>query len=118
MASINIQLMLVTLMIVPISIFTSILYFRYVKHKFEEIEVVEATMTTNIQENVNGVRVVKAFNAELDEIKSLMIPIIILKESRKLNNMMSLYWGLSDFTTLLQYAITFGFAINLAKVDK
>ncbi|MDD2259293.1 MAG: ABC transporter ATP-binding protein [Bacilli bacterium] len=116
MASINIQLMLVTLMIVPISIFTSILYFRYVKHKFEEIEVVEATMTTNIQENVNGVRVVKAFNAELDEIKKFDDSNNnFKKESRKLNNMMSLYWGLSDFTTLLQYAITFGFAINLAK---
>lgn len=116
MASINTQLMLVTLMIVPISIFTSILYFRYVKHKFEEIEVVEATMTTNIQENINGVRVVKAFNAELDEIEKFDESNNNYKnETRKLNNMMSLYWGLSDFTTILQYAITFGFAINLAK---
>lgn len=116
MASINKQLMLVTLMIVPISIFTSILYFRYVKHKFEEIEIVEATMTTNIQENVNGVRVVKAFNAELDEIEKFDNSNNNYKnETRKLNNMMSLYWGLSDFTTILQYAVTFGFAINLAK---
>ncbi len=116
MSSINIQLMLVTLMIVPISILTSILYFRYVKKKFEEIEIVEATMTTNIQENINGVRVVKAFNAELDEIEKFdESNNNYKKETRKLNNMMSLYWGLSDFTTMVQYAVTFGFAISLAK---
>ena len=45
----------------------SIIYFRYTR-KFEEIEEVEASMTTVLQENINGVRVVKAFMNEKYEI--------------------------------------------------
>ena len=72
MSQINVDLMLVTLAIVPISTTASIIYFRYVKRKFEQIEGVEAKMTTALQENVNGVRVVKAFaneNFEIDKFR-------------------------------------------------
>ncbi len=116
MGKINVQLMLVTLGVVPISMTASIIYFHYVKKKFEQIEEVEAKMTTALQENVNGVRVVKAFANETFEIakfrkqnKNFMI------ESQKLNTAIARYWGASDFVTMIQYAVTMAVAIHFAK---
>lgn len=113
---INKTIMFVTLCIVPISITASIFYFRYVKRKFEEIEEVEADMTTCLQENVNGVRVVKAFAREKYEIDKFSKKDKKYRdESKKLNDAMGLYWGSSDFLTMMQYTLTIGVCIYLAK---
>jgi len=116
MSQINLDLMLVTLAIVPISTTASIIYFRYVKRKFEQIEGVEAKMTTALQENVNGVRVVKAFaneNFEIDKFRRQNRD--YSKESQKLNVAIAWYWGASDFMTTMQYAVTVGVAVILAQ---
>ncbi|HBP26154.1 MAG TPA: ABC transporter ATP-binding protein [Acholeplasmatales bacterium] len=116
MGQINVDLMLVTLAIVPISTTASIIYFRYVKRKFEQIEGVEAKMTTALQENVNGVRVVKAFaneNFEIDKFRRQNRD--YSKESQKLNIAIAWYWGASDFMTTMQYAVTVGVAVILAQ---
>ncbi|HKM30451.1 MAG TPA: ABC transporter ATP-binding protein [Bacilli bacterium] len=113
---INRTIMLVTLGVVPISLVSSVIYFRYVRKKFEEIEVVEANMTTVLQENINGVRVVKAFAREKHEITKFNEKNAVYRdESRKLNNAMGFYWGASDFITMLQYAATIGVCVYLAK---
>lgn len=116
MALINVQLMLVTLCVIPITITASIFYFKYVSKKFDEIEQVEAKMTTTLQENVNGVRVVKAFAMEKEEIaKFNNINDDFKEQSRKLNNAMAVYWGSSDFITFLQYVVTMGVSVIFAK---
>ncbi len=110
------KIMFVTLIVVPISLIASIIYFRYVEKKFEEIEEVEAKMTIALQENINGVRVVKAFNNEKYEINKFDKRNDQFRSmNEKLNNAMGLYWGLSDGTTMLQYALTISVAIFLAK---
>src|SRR5690606_26463072 len=50
MGLMNVRIMLVTLCVAPISITMSIVYFKYIKKKFEFIEEVEANMTTALQE--------------------------------------------------------------------
>jgi ATP-binding cassette subfamily B protein len=116
MGRISVPLMLVTLGVVPISLAASIIYFRYVKKKFEEIEEVEAKMTTALQENVNGVRVVKAFANEVFEIKKFRKQNRdFMNESQKLNTAIARYWGASDFMTMIQYTVTMGVAISLAQ---
>ena len=110
------KIMLVTLIVVPISIVSSIIYFRYITKNFEELEEIEASMTTTLQENINGVRVVKAFDNEAYEIKKFDVRNNnYRKKSEKLNGAMGLYWGLGDFLTMLQYALTTTIAIFLAK---
>ena len=112
----NPNLMFVTVCVVPLNLIASIIYFRYVKRKFEQIEEVEAKMTSVLQENVNGVRVVKAFNNEKFEIgKFEKQNQAFMNENRKLNHAMALFWGSSDFITLTQYAVTIGYAIYLAR---
>lgn len=116
LASINVYLMLSTMALAPISIISSIWYFKYVTKRFEMIEEVESKMTTSIQENVNGIRVVKAFNTEIDEITKFdQFSTKYREESRRLNNMSSIYWGLSDFSAFASYTITLAVAISLSQ---
>ena len=110
------KIMFVTLIVIPISLVASIVYYRYVKNKFEEIEDVESKMTTALQENINGVRVVKAFNNERYEIDKFNKRNDEYRvKTEKLNGAMGLYWGISDFMTMLQYTLTTAVAIYLAQ---
>ena len=116
MASINVGIMLITLCVVPINLIMSSIYFKYVSRKFEEIENVEANMTTCIEENVNGARVVKAFAREKEEIDKFDKKNTNYKtEVEYLNRAMAWFWGLSDGITIMQYAVTIGYCIFLAE---
>lgn len=116
MASINVGIMLITLCVVPINLIMSSIYFKYVSRKFEEIEKVEANMTTCIEENVNGARVVKAFAREKEEIDKFDKKNTNYKtEVEYLNRAMAWFWGLSDGITIMQYAVTIGYCIFLAE---
>lgn len=107
MSVIDVRIMLVTLIILPVSLISSLIYFKYVTKQFEIVEENESNLTSVIQENVNGVRVVKAFNAERDEIERFDIENEKVKKSNdKLNNGMAIFWGSSDLVTFLQYALT------------
>lgn len=115
MASINIGIMLITMICFPISLIASIIFFKYVSKKFEEIEEYEAEMTSILEGSVNGVRVVKAFSCENYEIERFNAKSKKLsEENQKLNKKMGMYWGFSDGFTSLQYAITLGYCIYLA----
>ena len=115
MGLMNVKIMLITLCVAPISITMSIVYFKYIKKKFEFIEEVEAQMTTALQENINGVRVVKAFAKERFEIEKFDKKNDQFRnESRKLTNAIGYYWGISDLLTMLQYTLTVGVAILLS----
>ena len=115
MASINKTLMLVSLLIIPISFTMSILYCVYVQKKYTIIEEEEAKLLTIIQENLAGVRVVKAFANERFENEKFE------KQSRKyaelnlsLNKRSALFWGFNDFLSMAQYLLVTIISITLA----
>ncbi len=113
---ISLTLMWVSLIIVPITAVSSVIYFRYCNKKFDEIEKVESDMTTIIQENVNGARVVRAFSNEKYEFEKMdEANKLYTKKNEKFNTVMAMFWGTSDFTVFLQYALTIFTGIMLAK---
>ncbi len=113
---ISLTLMWVSLIIVPITAISSVLYFRYCNKKFNEIEEVESNMTTIIQENVNGARVVRAFSNEKYEFEKMdEANKLYTKKNARFNNVMAAFWGMSDMTVFLQYALTIFTGIMLAK---
>ena len=115
--SIDYRIMLVPLIVLPVTITISIIYFKYTKNKFEEIEVVEASMTSVLQENINAVRVVKAFANEPYEIMKFQEESKkFKKENKKLNGMSALYWGSTDFIATIQYVIIIAIAIMIVEV--
>lgn len=116
MAVISVPIMLVTLCVTPISFVSCLLYFKYISKKFSEVEELESDMTTALQENINGVRVVKAFAREKEELEKFDKKSRRFKEeSFKINNAMGLFWGYSDGITSLQYGVTIVVCIILAK---
>lgn len=116
MASININIMLVSLAGIPITVIMSIVFFKIIEKKFEEIEEYESDMTSCLEESVNGVRVVKAFAKEKYEIDKFdKKNDVFAMESYKLTKRMAIYWGFSDGFVALQYAATLGYCIYLAK---
>lgn len=119
MSRISIELTLVTLVISPVMLVVSIIFFKHVKKIFTNIEEREAEMTTKIQENINGVRVVKAFNQEISEIEEFDEKNKAFRDtSYKLGKSSALYWGATDFLAMLQYGVTMIVAIFLAKSNQ
>ncbi|MDE6661661.1 MAG: ABC transporter ATP-binding protein/permease [Anaeroplasmataceae bacterium] len=111
-------LMWVSMVSMPITAASSIIYFRYCNKAFQRIEESESKMTTIIQENVNSARVVRAFaNEEFEFEKMDEANKNYTKKNGELNTVMAAFWGGSDFLVFLQYALTMSVSIFLAKDD-
>ena len=116
MALISWQMMLVGVVVIPLTITASILYFRYITKLIDNVEKIESKMTTDIQEDINGIRVVKAFANEKYEIDKMdKDNKAYCKADYKINKVMSLYWAVSDTITLLQYFLAIFVGIMLTK---
>ncbi|MDE6655439.1 MAG: ABC transporter ATP-binding protein/permease [Anaeroplasmataceae bacterium] len=109
-------LMWVSMVSMPITAISSIVYFRYCNKAFQRIEESESKMTTIIQENVNSARVVRAFANEKYEFEKMdEANQIYTKKNSKFNTVMAAFWGCSDFLVFLQYALTMSVGIFLAR---
>ena len=116
MATIDLRIMLVTLICLPVTVGAGMIFFKIVNKKFEIVEEYESEMTSVLQDGVNGVRVVKAFAREKYEIDKFSQKSKKFRdENYSLSKIMALYWGFSDGFVSLQYAATIGFCIYLAK---
>jgi ATP-binding cassette subfamily B protein len=59
--SLNAQLALVSVVIIPFIVIMSYFFFKRISNAYEAYQEQEATLSTTLQENLSGVRVVKAF---------------------------------------------------------
>lgn len=113
---INVTIMLVSLITIPITAISSIIFFNVFHKLFDKQEISESKMTTIIQENINGARIVRAFSNEKYEFEKMdEAAIEYFNTQKKPNTISAIYWGFSDFITFLQYAITIITGIVLAK---
>lgn len=103
MAFLSLKLALLSIIAMPIIILVSIYFFRIVTKAYEAYQEQEAKLSTTLQENLSGVRVVKAFARQKYEIDKFE------KENwhkftlgKKLLIMHTLFWPLSDIVCSLQ----------------
>ena len=113
----NVKLALISIIIVPIIILTSVWFFKRVTKAYERYQEQEAILSTTLQENLAGVRVVKAFARQEYEINKFNIENWEKYiRGRKLTTMHSLFWPVSDivcsFQTLTGFFIAATMAIN------
>ena len=93
----NVQLALFSIIVIPIIIVTSIWFFKRVTKAYEKYQEQEATLSTTLQENLTGVRVVKAFaRQEYERGKFEKDNKEKFSRGRKLLIMHSLFWPISD----------------------
>jgi ATP-binding cassette subfamily B protein len=95
--SLHAQLALLSVIVVPFVVLTSILFFRRVNKAYEAYQQQESVLTTTLQENLSGVRVVKAFarqSYERDKFEGVNREKFV--RGRRLLMMHALFWPISD----------------------
>ncbi len=104
MSRMNINMTLISLAIAPVLFIIAIFYFRKVEKMFHKIEDNEAKMTTHVQENVSGARVVKAFANESYEVNKFdNLSRKFTDSDYELVKKMSVFWSVTDLLSFIQF---------------
>lgn len=111
MFSMNVKLSCIVLLFVPVVIVYSAVFYRLIARRFTTADEAEGELSTVVQENATGVRVVRAFGREqfemerFDEKNDAFAKLWI-----RLGSLSGLYWGVGDLITGLQVVavIVFG----------
>lgn len=111
----NPKLTVIALSLIPLVIGFSIWFFFRVKEKFKIADEAEAKVTSMLQENLSGIKVVKALGREPYEFEKFSGLNLDLKEKvYKLILNFAYFWSLSDFVCLLQIALVMYFGARWA----
>ncbi|MBQ2990673.1 MAG: ABC transporter ATP-binding protein [Clostridia bacterium] len=103
MFAMNVKIALLACAFVPLVIGTSIYYHRRIGKSFTEFDESEGVLSSIVQENLTGVRVVRAFGREKDELAKF--------RSRndahtgiwlRMGRMMTTFWTFGDTTSFVQ----------------
>ena len=115
--NINPTLAVVSIVVLPLIVVASFFFFKRISKAYAAYQEQEATLSTTLQENLTGVRVVKAFarqKYEMDKFERDNWEKFL--RGKKLNTMHSLFWPISDvlcgFQMLLGYFTGAIMAIN------
>ncbi len=106
MFSMNVRLSLVAALFIPIVGLSSGIFYRKISSRFKVADEAEGELTTCAQENLTGVRVVRAFGRERYEADRFEV-----KNSRfsklwiHLGQLLSIYWASGTFLTSLQVMV-------------
>lgn len=103
MVSMNGKLSLVVLAFVPVVVAYSGIFYRLIARRFTDADEAEGALSTVVQENATGVRVVRAFGREKYEMERFQEKNEIFADLWiKLGTLSGLYWGVGDLITGLQ----------------
>ncbi|HRF95856.1 MAG TPA: ABC transporter ATP-binding protein, partial [Aggregatilineales bacterium] len=98
--TLNVSLALISVVILPLLAIVSVYFFRRISKKYEEFQEREAELSTTLQENLSGVRVVKAFaRQQYEEDKFEKHNAARYKSGRQLLRLHAAYWPLTDIIT-------------------
>lgn len=105
MFSMNVRLSLIAVAFIPIVVGYSLYFYSKISVNFLKADEAEGDLTAKVQENLTGVRVVRAFGREMYEIdrfdeKNNRFASLWIRVGR----LMSVYWGAGDFLTGIQAA--------------
>ena len=103
MLSLNKKMTVIAMVVVPIIFIYSYVFFYKVKNTFEKSDAQEGVLTTVLQENLSGVRVVKAFGRQNFEIEKYEKENMKYRDLNfKLVKLLSSYWSTSDVLCMTQ----------------
>lgn len=104
----NLKLGLLSVIVIPFMLWVSVWFFKKVTKAYEEYQAQEAILSTTLQENLTGVRVVKAFaRQEYEKDKFEKDNWAKFLKGKILLLMHSLFWPLSDI--VLGAQMVFGY---------
>lgn len=103
MFSMNAALAAVAFVFIPVIIGYSVLFYSRISSHYTEVDEAEGALSTAVQENLTGVRVVRAFGRERDELKKF-------REKNeyytnlwiRLGYMLTAFWSMGDLLSAMQ----------------
>lgn len=103
MLSMNRKLSCIVLLFVPVIVAYSAVFYRLIARRFTDADEAEGELSTVVQENATGVRVVRAFGREQYEMERFRKKNdAFAKLWIRLGTLSGLYWGMGDLITGLQ----------------
>ena len=110
---------LTSMVLIPPLFAFAFLYFKWVVKSFRAADEAEGRMSAVLQENLTGVRVVRAFGRENYEVeKFTKVNNALHDKSIRVNDLLAIYWSGSDFMSMLQTGITLVVGVFLAAKGK
>ncbi len=101
--SLDARLALLSVLVVPITIAMSFYFFGRISKAYEAYQEQEATLSTRLQENLSGVRVVKAFaRQDFERSKFDVENWEKFMRGRRVLRLHSVYWPISDILSSFQ----------------
>ena len=111
----HVRLAVLSVLVVPVIVGVSVFFFKKVSAAYEAYQEQEATLSTTLQENLSGIRVVKAFARQGYEMKKFE------RENwekfvlgKKLLTIHSMFWPISDIFCGIQLVLGYYLAAQLA----
>ena len=106
MASMNPRLACIVLLFIPVVILYSAIFYRLIARRFTDADEAEGELSTVVQENATGVRVVRAFGREQYEMERFQEKNEAFANLWiRLGTLSGLYWGVGDLITGLQVVV-------------
>ncbi len=105
--SIHKTMALISMMLMPVLLVTSFVYFNLVRRNFTASDEAEGRLSSTLQENLTGVRVVRAFGQQKAEIDKFTARNADYRDKTyRLIKLLAFYWGFSDCVGYLQIALS------------
>ncbi len=115
MLGMNVKMTLMSMVLVPVLFAFAYVYFKFVVKYFRLTDEAEGKMSAVLQENLTGVRVVRAFGREQYEVEKFKKANDDLHaKGKKVTWLLAVYWSGSDCLSMTQSAITLIFGMFMA----
>ena len=109
MISIDARMTGVAVLLLPVIVAFSALFFMRVRSQFEAADEAEGEMTTTIQENLTGIRVVRAFGRQDHEESRFAERNGAYRQlDNRLYRLLATFWSVSDLLTFVQHVLVVG----------
>jgi ATP-binding cassette, subfamily B, bacterial len=116
---INVRLALIATISLPFLVIFAYVFFMRMQKVFTSSDEAEGELSTVLQESLSGVRVVKAFNREVFELKRFDVKNEKYKNlTYKLIELLGMYWASSDLIVLVQIFVVVIFGIFAAQAGE
>ncbi|MCZ7543634.1 MAG: ABC transporter ATP-binding protein/permease [Anaerolineae bacterium] len=113
--AVNVDLALLSVLVIPVIVVLSVFFFKRVGKAYEAFQEQEAKLSTTLQENLTGVRVVKAFACQQYEIDKFEGDNWEkYARGRRFVRMHAMYWPVSDVLCGVQMLFGYSVAAVLA----
>lgn len=110
MLSLDVRMTIISMTVVPIIFVFAIMFFMKVKKAFKASDEAEGRLSTVLQENLTGVRVVRAFARQSYEINKFDDKNVEYRDlTYNLIKLLAGYWCVSDFLCMLQIGMVLVF---------